>query len=59
MMEEMINLLVNNGVAVTVVIYFMYRDWKFQETLQQTLTTLVDTVDALKDTINSNKGAIL
>lgn len=56
MMEEIINLIVNNGVAVTVVIYFMYRDWKFQETLQQTLTTLVDTVDALKDTINSNKG---
>lgn len=54
MMEEIINLLVNNGVAVSVVVYFMYRDWKFQETLQQTLTTLVDTVDALKDTINSN-----
>ncbi len=54
-MDEIVNLLVNNGVAVAVVLYFMYRDFKFQETLQRTLQTLVDTVDALHDTINSKE----
>ena len=52
-MEEIINLIVNNGVAVAVIVYFMYRDFRFQATLQQTLTTLVDTVDALKESIDN------
>ncbi len=50
-MEELVNLFVNNGVAVAVIVYFMYRDFRFQATLQQTLTTLVDTVDALREAI--------
>jgi hypothetical protein len=48
-MDDVVNLLVNNGVAVAVILYFMYRDYKFQETLQRTLQTLVDTVEALHD----------
>lgn len=47
-MEELVNLLVNNGVAVAVVAYFLFRDWKFHDNLQATLQTLIDTVDALK-----------
>lgn len=49
--EDIVNLFVNNGVAVAVICYFMFRDFKFQETLQKTLQTLVDTVDALKETL--------
>ena len=49
--EDIVNLFVNNGVAVAVIFYFMYRDYRFQETLQKTLQTLVDTVDALKETL--------
>lgn len=52
MMEQLVELFVNNGVAVAVVIYFLARDWKFNDELHKTLTTLIDTVDALKDVVD-------
>ena len=42
-------------VSIIVIAYFMYRDFKFMMQLQQTLQTLVDTVDCLKDVIGDNK----
>lgn len=54
-MQELITMLVNNGTAVAVIAYFMYRDFKFMSTLRETLTTLVDTVDVLKDAVISGK----
>jgi len=51
--EPLTNLIVNNGVAVTVVIYFLIRDWKFHDNLQVTLTTLIETVDTLKELVHS------
>lgn len=54
-MQDLITMIVNNGTAVAVIAYFMYRDFKFMSTLRETLTTLVDTVDVLKDAVISNK----
>lgn len=48
-MEEMINLFLNAGVTVVVIAYFMYRDFRFMDTLQTTLQSLVDTVECLKN----------
>lgn len=53
-MQDLITMIVNNGTAVAVIAYFMYRDFKFMSTLRETLTTLVDTVDVLKDAVISN-----
>ncbi|MCQ2053069.1 MAG: hypothetical protein MJZ03_03955 [archaeon] len=39
----------NNGIAIAVIVYFCFRDWKFMSSLQSTLTTLVDAVRALKE----------
>ena len=50
-MQDLITMIVNNGTAVAVIAYFMYRDFKFMTTLRETLTTLVDTVDVLKDAV--------
>ena len=50
-MQDLITMIVNNGTAVAVIAYFMYRDFKFMSTLRETLTTLVDTVDVLKDAV--------
>ena len=50
-MDQIVQLLVNNGTAVAVIAYFMYRDYKFMGTLQDTLTTLVNTVDVLKEAV--------
>lgn len=47
--KEMITLLQNTGVTIVVVAYFMIRDYKFMSTLQEALTTLIQTVDTLKD----------
>lgn len=52
-MQDLITVITNNGVAVAVLVYFIYRDNKFMSTLQTTLQTLIDTVDALKDTVNN------
>lgn len=52
-MEQIVELFVNNGVAVAVVIYFLARDWKFNDELHKTLQTLIDTVDALKDLVDA------
>lgn len=49
--KDLVDIFVNNGVSIAVIAYFCVRDWKFQSTLQQTLTTLVNTIDMLRDTI--------
>lgn len=48
-LQETVNLLLNTGVSIVVIAYFMYRDFKFMTQLNTTLTTLIDTVDALKE----------
>lgn len=48
-MENIIDLIVSNGIGVACIVYFMFRDYKFMSTLQQTLTTLEDTTALIKD----------
>lgn len=48
-LTTLVNLFVNNGIAIAVIVYFCFRDWKFMSSLQSTLTTLVDAVNALRD----------
>lgn len=55
-MSEIANVILNSGVAVVVIAFFMYRDIKFMSQLQTTLTTLVDTVDTLKEVVNRTKA---
>ena len=50
-MEAIVNMILNSSVSIIVFAYFMYRDFKFMVQLQQTLQTLVDTVDCLKEVI--------
>ena len=52
--DSLTTLIVNNGVAVAVIAYFMYRDYRFMDELQRTLQSLVDTVDVLKSVIPTN-----
>ena len=51
--DSLTTLIVNNGVAVAVIAYFMVRDYRFMDELQRTLQSLVDTVDVLKSVIPS------
>lgn len=51
--NEIVNLVMNSGMAIVVVAYFIVRDWRFQSTLEQTLSTLVNTVNGLKEIVVS------
>lgn len=46
---EILNVILNTGTSVAVIGYFMYRDFKFMKTLEDTLTTLRDSVDLIKN----------
>lgn len=52
-LNEIVNLVMNSGMAIVVVAYFIVRDWRFQSTLEQTLSTLVNTVNGLKEIVVS------
>lgn len=54
--EQVANLMLNDGIAIAVVGYFMFRDYKFMQQLQVILTTLVDTVGALKEAVKEFSG---
>lgn len=36
-MENIVNLLMNNGTAIVVLAYFIFRDYKFMQKLESTL----------------------
>lgn len=48
-MEDILTVLVNNGVAVGIIAYFIYRDNKFMNNLSVTLTTLQKSVESVKE----------
>ena len=52
-MNDIVNLIVNNGLAVVVVAYFLYRDYKFQVSLNQTMQELKDIVINVKEIVVS------
>ena len=47
-MNDIVNLIVNNGLAVVVVAYFLFRDYKFQVSLSQTMQELKDIITEVK-----------
>lgn len=42
--NDLVNIFVNNGVAIACIIYFMFRDYRF-------MTKLTESVQELKDSI--------
>lgn len=50
-MDDLVNLIMNAGVTIVIIAYFIFRDYKFMSSLQTTLTTLVDTVNTLKEIV--------
>ena len=46
--EQIISLVTNNGVSIGLLLYFVYRDNKFMNTLNTTLTTLRNTTESIK-----------
>lgn len=55
--SELVNLCINSGVSIVIITYFILRDWKFNNTLVTTLTSLVNAVDTLKQLISEKEGS--
>ena len=49
--DFLVNLFVNNGTAIAVIAYFMWRDFKFMDTLNSALRKLIETTETLKTLI--------
>lgn len=55
-MSDIINMLVNNGVAVVIVAYFIYKDNKFNDNLVKTLTEIVVTLKDMQKDIEKGES---
>lgn len=55
-MPDLVKMLTDGGVTVAIIAFFMYRDIKFMNTLQATLTSLVDAVNELKKLGGNDDG---
>lgn len=47
-MQELINMFVNNGLAVTLVAFYLLKDYKFNNSLVQTLETISNRLERLE-----------
>ena len=54
-MENIVNLMVNNGVAIVVVGYFLFTNYKFNEKLITTLTEITVTLKDIQDDLKGVK----
>lgn len=48
-LENIVQLFINNGTAIGVLIYFIFRDYKFNTQLSTTLAVLLTTVNSIKE----------
>lgn len=47
-MEEILTLIVNNGSAVALLIYFIYKDNKFTDNITKALTSIEESLEIIK-----------
>lgn len=47
-MEEMVNLIVSNGMSVVIIAYFLYKDYKFNGQILNVLGEVKEVLSALK-----------
>ncbi|MBO7713117.1 MAG: hypothetical protein J6S85_06075 [Methanobrevibacter sp.] len=48
-MDEIITLIINNGSAVALLIYFIYKDNKFTDNITKALTSIQDSLEIIKE----------
>lgn len=54
-MDEIVNLMINNGTAVALLIYFIYKDNKFTENITKALTSIEESLEIIKDSVGKNR----
>lgn len=48
-MDTIVELIINNGIGVACIAYFMFRDWKFMGSMSQTLKALEDATNLITE----------
>ena len=47
-MEEMVNLVVSNGMSVVIIAYFLYKDYKFNDQIVKVLGEVKEVLSSLQ-----------
>ena len=55
MLDEIMNLIVNNGTAVALLVYFIYKDNKFTENITKALSSIEESLEIIKDSVGKNR----
>lgn len=50
-MEEMVNLIVSNGMAVVIIAYFLYKDYKFNQSILNALGEMSEVLGGVKEVL--------
>ena len=58
-MNEIIDLIVSNGLAVGIIIYFLYKDYKFNDQIINVISELKDTVGEVKEVLGTIRTMLL
>ena len=56
-MNEILSIIVNNGVAVAVIVYFMVRDYKFIGQLTKSIQELIDSVKGFEQVLKGRSDS--
>lgn len=48
-MQDIIDLVISNGIGVACIVYFMFRDYKFMDSMNRTLQALNESVQLIED----------
>lgn len=51
-METLVNLIMNSGVSIAVIVYFMFRDYKFIQQLNSNIQKMIDVLCLTNDQIS-------
>ena len=53
--EQLVQLIVNNGTAVALLIYFIYKDNKFTDSINKSLNAINESLNIIKDNMVTRK----
>lgn len=54
-MEKVIDVIVNSGVSIGMLIWFIYKDNRWTDTINKSLTSISDSLAVLKETMVKKK----
>lgn len=52
-MNDIVNLIINSSTSVVIIAYFIFRDYKWNNQLIETLTKIEDTLENIKEVSKS------